>query len=652
MLFVKNEDLTPFFPKLWRTDYFYIIGFVTLILLSSPVSVHCKIINVGSEDGFYKTINAAIKSAADGDIIKVHKGVYNEELLVNIPNITIVGADADNPPVIDGSDQTFLSSHHTWKKVSGHIYKTDYSWPHKQLTDEQFTEYSGGIGETRVALQLYEDGELLRGYRNRHDPDYVGYNQDSGISGAYRNLTELNPVNDNGLLPQYLRRPNIKIPGRFMYKEDGHQLYVWCADESTPEGKKYNIPIRTHLVKINAKGVKLKNLVIRYSGGYAISLNNSDNVIIDHCYLDNNIYGIYVLNSKDVTISNNLIRIKGLWNRYWYDDVKATALGSYMIKVDGFALSIRCQIFNNIIYGSYGILAGGQKMRIFHNIISYSPSVLINASEINESRGVPPAYDHDLSIYDNILHHADFSSIAVSFVSKGDIWFYRNLVYEVKYFIKDGTSYKSQIESESRGKKYFYHNTVVGLDSLIHNPYKYAVNKKTVFRNNIFMSRVHLYTFYNESINYFPFTAGPDSDNNLMWITSRDDIGEFQISPQSIKYYHNNEFQSFTRDTGLETHSMFVEPGLDNLNIMELNAIDTVSSKNIHDFITYGYDSVFQASFSSIHDKFTLSGHSKAIDKGVNLEAYPDYIDADHKDIGALELKKKISNHPQIMIMR
>ncbi len=632
---------------------FTIKVFIPLVLLVYlPVSAHSKIINVGNESGFYKTINAAIQSASDGDVIKVHYGIYNEEIVIDIPNLTIEGVNAQNPPVIDGSDQTFLSSHHTWKKVSGHIYKTGYTWPHKQLTDDQFTEYSGGIGESRVALQIYENDELLRGYRNRHDPDYQGYNRDSGIAGPYKTLAELNPVNDNGLLPQYLRRPNISVPGRFMYNEGSHEIYVWCADEAMPEGKKYNIPIKTHLIKINAKGVKLKNLLIRYSGGYAIYLNNADKVSIDHCYLDNNIYGIYILNSKDVIISNNLIRVKGLWNKYWYDDVKATVLGSYMIKVDGFTSSYGCQIFNNIIYGSYGILAGGQKMRIYHNIISQSPSVLINASEINESRGIPSSYDHDLKIYDNILHHADFSAIAVSFVSKGNTWFYRNIVYEVKYFIKDGTSYKTQIESESRGKKYFYHNTVVSFDSVVHNPYKYMANKKTVFRNNIFMSNVHLYTFYNGDIQYFPFTAGPDSDNNLMWITSQDEIAEFKLNDGSIKYYKINNFQSFIRDTGLDVHSTFAVPGFDDLNISQLNAIDTISLKKIDDFRTYGYDSLFQSSFSSIHAKFILSGNSKAIDQGINLDGYPEYIDAVHKDIGALELKQKISNHPKIMIMR
>lgn len=624
--------------KQWIRDYFFIAGLITLIIIIfSPVSAHSKIINVGSYNGFYKTINAAIKSVAEGDIIKVHSGIYNEEIVIDTPNITIEGVNAQNPPVIDGSDQTFFSSHHTWKKISEHIYKTHYSWPKTQLTDAQFTQYSGGVTSSRVALQIYENGELLRGYRNRHDPDYQGFNTESGIAGPYRNLDELNPKNDNGKLPKWLRRPNIWVSGRFLYEEQKHSLYVWCADGSAPEGKKYNIPVKNHLVSINSKGVTLQNLIFRYSGGYAVVLNNSDHATIDHCYLDSNIYGIYVLNSKNVIISNNLIRVKGLWDRYWYDDVKGTILGSYMIKVDGFNLSSSCRIFNNIISGSYGIRAGGQKMLIYHNLISYSPSVLINASEINEGRGVQPVYDHDLRIYDNILHHADFSSIAVSFVSKGNTWFYRNIVYEVKYFIKDGTSYRTQIEGESKGKKYFYHNTIVGLDSIVHNPYKYMANKKTVLRNDIFVSNVHLFTFYNKNINYFPFSVGPDSDDNLMWITSNDAIAVFRVGGESIKYYKKNEFQNFIKDTKLDVHSMFVDPGLENLNMQKLDDLDAISHKKVDDFTTYGFDLVFQAGFSSIRDKFVLSKNSEAIDKGVNLDGYPDYVDAVHKDIGAIE---------------
>ena len=611
------------------------IFFTLLVYL--PVSAHCKTINVGGEDAFYKTINAAIKSAKKGDIIKVHSGIYHEEIVINIPNIKIEGVSSNDPPIIDGSDQTFLSSSVNWKKVSEHIYKTEYKWPRKQLTDMQFTKYSGGIRSFGIALQVYENGKLLRGYRNRHDPDYRGYNSISGIAGPYRKLDELNPENDNGKLPKWLRRPSIKIPGRFLYKEQNHDLYVWTADGSTPIKKKYNIPIRNHLVSINSKGVMLQNLIFCYSSGYAIVLNNADHTTIDHCYLDNNIYGIYAQNSKNITISNNLIRVKGLWDRYWYDDVKATVLRSYMIKVDGFTSSYGCRFFNNIIYGSYGILTGGQKMQVYHNIISHSPSVLINASEINESRGVPASYDHNLRIYDNILHHADFSSIAVSFVSKGNIWFYRNVVYETKYFIKDGTSYRSQIEGESSGKKYFYHNTVAGFDSILHNPYKYMANKKTVLRNNIFVSNVHLFTFYNKNIQYFPFTVGPDSDNNLMWIISQGEIAAFRVSAQSIKYYRIDKFQSFTRDTGLDVHSMFVDPGLENLNMQKLDDLDAISHKKVDDFTTYGFDSVFQSGFSNIRDKFALSGNSKAIDKAIRLDDYPDYFGVAHKDLGAIE---------------
>ena len=45
------------------------IFFTLLVYL--PVSAHCKTINVGGEDAFYKTINAAIKSAKKGDIITI-----------------------------------------------------------------------------------------------------------------------------------------------------------------------------------------------------------------------------------------------------------------------------------------------------------------------------------------------------------------------------------------------------------------------------------------------------------------------------------------------------------------------------------------------------------------------------------------------------
>lgn len=618
-------------------NFFYMVGLIITFALLLPHNSACKIIKVGSGEGYLATISAAVSSASAGDVIRVYSGVYHEEIVVDKPNIVIEGADQHNPPVIDGSDLSFFNSTHSWVKVNNHVYKTSYNWPNKQLTDDQFTEYSGGIGATRVALQVFENGELLRGYRNRHDPDYEGYDVGEGLAGPYRTLPELDPSNDNGKLPIWLRRPGIDIPGRFLYKQDNHELYVWSASDSAPNGKKYNIPVKIQLITINSEGVSLKNLEIKYSGGYAVVLNSADRVTIDHCYLNNNVYGIYVLNSKDTTISNNLIRVKGLWERYWYDDVKATILGSYMVKVDGLNLSSGCRIFNNIISGSYGILTGGQNMKVYHNIISYSPSVLINSSEINESRGAPSVYDHNLQIYDNILHHADFSVIAVSFVSKGNTWFYRNIAYEAKYLIKDGTSYKSQLGSESRGKKYFYHNTVVGFSTLIQNPYTYMAYKKTVLRDNIFYGDIHLYAFYNGNVDYFPFSVGPDSDYNLIWLTGNNELAAFEMGDGSIKYYYKDDFAKFVRETQIELHSKFGLPKLKNVNIVNMQDIDTVTAKDLDEFKRHGFDSVFETGFSSIHNKFSLAENSNAINAGISLSGYPDYIISANVDVGAVK---------------
>ena len=128
---------------------------------------------------------------SDGDTIKVDGGTYKEGLTVSTPNITIEVSDPSDPPILDGSES--IAANATWTQEATHIWSTDYTWPHTQLTDTQFTQNLGGYDQARVALQVFENGILLRGYRNRQDPDYT-----SGVGGPYRTMAELGPTNDNG----------------------------------------------------------------------------------------------------------------------------------------------------------------------------------------------------------------------------------------------------------------------------------------------------------------------------------------------------------------------------------------------------------------------------------------------------------------------
>jgi hypothetical protein len=54
-----------------------------------PATLH-----VGSGAGEYPTIGAAVAAAQSGDTIDVDPGTYNELVTVNVPNLTINGAQA------------------------------------------------------------------------------------------------------------------------------------------------------------------------------------------------------------------------------------------------------------------------------------------------------------------------------------------------------------------------------------------------------------------------------------------------------------------------------------------------------------------------------------------------------------------------------
>jgi pectin methylesterase-like acyl-CoA thioesterase len=51
----------------------------------------------------YPTISSAISAASPGDTIIVEAGVYNEHVVINVPNLILLGAQAD----VDARTRTY-----------------------------------------------------------------------------------------------------------------------------------------------------------------------------------------------------------------------------------------------------------------------------------------------------------------------------------------------------------------------------------------------------------------------------------------------------------------------------------------------------------------------------------------------------------------
>jgi hypothetical protein len=589
----------------------------------------------------FRTIQRAVNVASAGDTILVGPGTYHEAVVINTPNLTIQGLDSTNPPVLDGADQNFNP---TWTHVQGNIYKTAYSWYKPQLTDSQYMSYFGGMYDYTVALQVYEDGELLRGYRNLNDPDYT-----LGVAGAYRTLAELDPANDNGDLPPAYVKHDLRIPGRFLYDQGAGELYVWSADEDNPNNHNYSIPVIFRLVDVKANGFKLKNFVIKHAEGYSVVLNDVNDCMIEDNFFISNIYGIWPNSAENIIIRRNFMQNKGFWERYWYYDTKSTVLWSYAIDLEGGTANRNTEIYENVISGNYiAIRAKAVDSKIHDNIISKGMSVLINPTEYHE------AETYDLEIYHNIIHHGDYDAIGVSNFGTGPIWIYRNLFYRNLDLNRDGGSTAS---TGSDGVSYFYHNIHAFSRWINNHPYALPSHKNTIYRNNIFylkyLTQSEMYWSYQgknpaNGWDYFPFDNGPDADYNLYWEVDGSDDPTYGISyfgtTSSARRYSNGEFGLMQSETGLEPNGSESDPLF--VNKAEFETLD-VSTINYDQFsnmdyrnVIGNYQSLFNQHFNQIFNEFVLQSGSPALNAGEVLpSSWPDTITIGdgQPDIGAFE---------------
>jgi len=191
--------------------------FSTFIVDQTPLSD-------GNE--YFSSIQQAVNEAEAGDLILVKEGTYHETITINKDDIIIKAFDLLKPPVIDGADQTFGQP--SWEHVRGNVYRTAYKWYKEQLTPGQFNSYGGGEYADSIPMQVYEDDVLLRGYAG----SFVEYGN-SGYGAPYSDINDLDPMNPM-FLPSQWYKQDIRIPGRFMYREQEGTLYVWSAAEDDP----------------------------------------------------------------------------------------------------------------------------------------------------------------------------------------------------------------------------------------------------------------------------------------------------------------------------------------------------------------------------------------------------------------------------------
>ena len=588
--------------------------------------------------GHFRNLASALAHAQPGTTILVKKGTYHESVTVDKAGITIAAFDPKRPPVIDGADPAFVDP--VWTHMYGKIYKTRYRWYKEQPTAEAFNNYGGGKSPEGIALQVYEDGVLLRGYRGGWSDKWT-----RGVGGPYTSLTQLYPTSSM-YYPLPSTKPEIRIPGRFMYNEFTGELYVWSAAEDSPDQHSYAIPVLQNLIRIQAAGVTLRHLVLKNSAGFAVTVEDgADGTRVQNCYLVGNMYAIFVRDADDVTIAHNFVQQKGMWERYWYYDCKDTILYSHAIDLHP-GEGGRAEVYGNVVHGNYSAILARSHTRVHGNLLSNCMSTHVNMG--------PESVD--LWIYRNVLHHVDDNAIGTANLDGGPIWVFRNLFYRCRALNKAGTSMSDDMYAEC----YFYHNTLAFAELIVNHPYVYPVYRGHVYRNNIFHLRYlgtheHYWKYVNKDLslgwNFFPFQQGPDTDYNLHWEVDATDgtegVAFFSYAGDPAGDHQFDSFDRFQAQTGLDPHGLEADPlfhlTLTSDNVETLVAdYDTVSDMNYIDVAETGLAPLLEVQFDRFADLFGLDEESPARDRGTTLPSdWPDVVEIGDNapDMGAWEVQ-------------
>ncbi|MBN1507144.1 MAG: hypothetical protein JW955_09885 [Sedimentisphaerales bacterium] len=586
----------------------------------------------------FQSIQQAVDQAKAGDTILVKEGTYHETVTVRKAGITIAAFDPCHPPVIDGADQAF--GRPAWEHVQGKVYRTSYKWYKPQLTQKEFNQYGGGESADSIAMQVYEDGVLLRGYVGA----FVDYGT-SGYGAPYSTIDQLDPMSPM-FHPGLWYKREIRIPGRFLYDEQNAKLYVWSAAEDDPSLHVYSIPVLQNLVVLNASAVSLRHLVLTNSAGPAVIVEDlAHDALIEDCCFVNNVYAIYAKRADNLNIVRNFFQQKGMWERYWYYDCKDTVLWAHAIALEHYPdLNMRhTEIEGNVIHGYYAAVLANGRASIHDNILSHCMSTLVNI-------------DSDclkIQIYDNVCHHVDDTAIGLSGALIGPVWVFRNLFYHCGSLNKAGTD----TPNATNGMCYFYHNTLA-LSALIANhPYDYPVFGRHVYRNNIFHLQYlepgnELYWRYarkDPSLGwaFTPFENGPDSDYNLYWIGPKGPsryIAYFSYAGNAAEEYLYDDFAKMKQETGLDPHGLQVSPmfcgDLQLDEMTDMTPYDTLSTMDYRDVIRAGLSHLLAAQCRRFFEVFAVEKESPAVDSGARLPSdWPDAVPVlDSKpDIGAWE---------------
>jgi hypothetical protein len=570
--------------------------------------------------------------------------VYSEAVTILVPRLTVEAYDPVAEPVfIDGADSAFGTPPRHWAKENENVYSTEYVWPLRFPTDEQYTTRAG---ETEL-FQVFEDEVLLRGYRDPFDVRFLTNKklvliapETWGLAGAYSTIAELDPLFSQGPPINPEIKADAPAPGRVVYNPSEKKLYIASASSGSPETHQYAIPIIPHLFTLAAKNIAIKNLIFTHAAGYAIEADNADSGSIEGCLFTNTHFAVSVKNTRAFSIRNNVVSEDGFWEKYSSADVAGTVYEASAIAVDSAVSAEEIVIENNIIRGAPFFITPCQgKLVIAGNIIARSVFGLF-ARQFLE-KGDQSAYVSTLEVRNNIFHHLDGGiNLPVKIPSGANILMYRNCFYLAS--VSRGAEQTGQQHLPNVA---FYHNTVVVAGDAVLRPFPNLLGADVRYLNNIYEAKNLLYSIFVDTGEGtpHPIAFGPLLSYNLLfsaqdasapWATFEMQ-GETYLyrkirrSVPTVKAGDPNSGQPvFARNEPLETILFYH------------NTFDLTGPVDVGSLYKDGAQSFYEQARAKLLVHFTLHEKSPARNIGRLLPPeLPDTVSAADKkpDLGALE---------------
>jgi len=262
----KSIGLRPTQPLVWLQWSFLLIALSFFLAPGKAWSTSYYVSTSGNNayNGLsvtspFKTIQKAMESAVAGDTVYIRSGTYREEVNAwkyagsSGKFITVTGYNGEIP-IMKGSDVVT-----GWTNYSGNIWrKTGWTVNSQQV----FVDYNNGA-PTESLQQIGMPNSM---YSTAEYPKPVG----SGLSSM--------------------------VPGSFYYDAGGHNLYVWLADGSDPNGHYMEASTRARLFQMSQPYIYLKGLAFRHSNTSAFvkqgsAVEMTSNSVVDRCDIQSMDFG-------------------------------------------------------------------------------------------------------------------------------------------------------------------------------------------------------------------------------------------------------------------------------------------------------------------------------------------------------------------------